>query len=62
MGIFQGYTTAIFLQQLGGARELDSPHGPKLEFSLQSFSIKANKEIKGMKINQTKKKDLKKIH
>lgn len=52
---------AIFLQQLGGAREPDSPAGPILEFSPQSFAIKENKEIKRMKINQTKKKDLKKI-
>lgn len=52
---------AIFLQQLGGAREPDSPPGPILEFSPQSFAIKENKEIKRMKINQTKKKDLEKI-
>lgn len=52
---------AIFLQQLGGAREPDSPPGPTLEFSPQSFAKKENKEIKRMKINQTKKKDFKKI-
>lgn len=54
--------TAIFLQQLGGARELDSSHGPILEFSPQLFALKENKEIKRMKINQTKKKDLQKNH
>lgn len=51
--------TAIFLQQLGGAREPDSSAGPILEFSPQLFAIKENKEIKRMKINQTK-KDLEK--
>jgi len=38
----------IFLQQLGGAREPDSPPGPILEFSPQSFAVKENKEIKMM--------------
>lgn len=50
--------TAIFLQQLGGAAEPDSLPGPILEFSPQSFAVKEYKEIKRMKINQTKKKDL----
>lgn len=50
--------TAIFLQQLGGAGEPDSLPGPILEFSPQPFAIKENKEVKRMKINQTKKKAL----